>query len=92
MGLSTPFSKFLQGSATIDVGSLVDGAGSSHDITVTGAVVGDYVVVSADVEFQEMVVTGYVRAANTVEVRVQNESTATVDLASTTFRALVFKV
>lgn len=91
MGLSTPFNKFLKGTATIDVGSLADGAGSSHDITVTGAAVGDFVLVSADVEFQEMTVTGYVRAANTVEVRVQNESGSTVDLASTTFRALVLK-
>jgi len=82
---------FLTGSAVLDPISLLDGAGESFDITVTGAVVGDHVNVAPGVDLQELGMTTYVRAANTVEVRLQNESTATVDLASSTWRAQVWK-
>lgn len=82
---------FLRGSATYDAASLVDGAGATSTITVTGAALGDLVVVSAGVDLQGITLTAYVSAADTVSFRLQNESGGTLDLASTTFRALVFK-
>lgn len=75
---------------TVDVGSLVDGAGETETITVPGAALGDACIASFGVDVQDMLVTCYVQAANAVEVRVQNESTATVNLASTTMRVFVF--
>ena len=80
----------LVGSATHNLGSLADAAGESFDITVTGADLGDLVVVSCLLDVQEMTVTGNVRAASTVEVHVQNESGGTLDIASTTFYAGVW--
>lgn len=78
------------GSATVDVASLVDGAGATASVTVTGVALGDIVLgVSFGVDLVDMTVTGYVQSANTVEVRVQNESGSTADLASTTVRVLV---
>lgn len=83
---------FLVGSATYDTASLVDGAGATGTITVTGAALGDHVLnVSFGVDVQGMTVTAYVSAANTVSFRVQNETGGTIDLASTTVRALVAK-
>ena len=79
----------LSGSATFNAASLADGAGETTTITVTGAVLGDYVIVSHGIDLQGITVTGYVSAANTVSVRVQNESGGTLDLASSTLRALV---
>ena len=79
----------LTGSATYDTASLVDGAGATTTITVTGAVLGDFVLVSFGVDLQGISVTAYVSAADTVSVRIQNESGGTLDLASTTVRALV---
>jgi hypothetical protein len=80
----------LRGSATFDPTNLVDGAGTtSAGITVTGAVVGDTVLVYPPYDLQDITVTGYVQAANTVEVRVQNEGAATVDLASGTWEVAV---
>lgn len=76
----------LSGSATYNPGSLADGAGeTSADITVTGAALGDAVVVNPPYELQGITVTGYVRAANAVVVRVQNESGGVIDLASGTW-------
>ena len=69
--------------------SLVDGAGETLDFTVTGAVLGDYVLVAAPYDLQDITVTAYVDAADSVQVRLQNESTATVDLASGTWKVKV---
>lgn len=74
----------LDGSATWNAGSLVDGAGESKDITVTGAALGDFVVASLGVDIVDFVVSASVTATDTVTVRLQNESGSTVDLASTT--------
>jgi hypothetical protein len=79
----------LDGSATWDVGSLTDGAGESKDITVTGAAIGDFVLVSMGVDIVDMTISAQVTAADTVTVRIQNESGGTVDLASTTVRVRV---
>lgn len=79
----------LAGSTTHDFGNLVDGAGESKDVTVTGAALGDYAVASLGVSAQGMIVSASVTAANTVTVRVQNETGGAIDLASTTVRALV---
>jgi hypothetical protein len=79
----------LSGSATWDVGNLVDGAGESKDVTVTGAALGDFVIASLGVDVGGMVVSAAVKAANTVTVRVQNETGGTLDLDSTTVRVRV---
>ena len=80
----------LFGSATVDVASLLDAAGAtSSGITVTGAALGDFVLFSHGVRLQGISATAYVQAADTVEVRFQNESGGTLDLASTTTRVLV---
>ena len=81
----------LVGSATLDPTSLIDAAGTTLTMTVTGAALGDFVLVSAPYDLQDITVTAYVQAANTVEIRVQNEGGATVDLASGTWRAVVIK-
>lgn len=77
----------LTGSATWNPGSLADGAGeTSAGITVTGAALGDAVVVYPPYDLQDVTCTGYVQAADTVEIRLQNESTGVRDLASGTWQ------
>lgn len=75
---------------TLDAGSLADGAGETDTITVPGVALGDIVLgASFSVDEAGLSVTGYVSAANTVSLRVQNESGGTVDLASATVRVVV---
>lgn len=84
------FSKLFFGSFTVDVASLIDAAGASQSVTLPGVALGDMVLgVSFGVSTQGMTVTANVTAADTVIVRVQNESGGTLDLASTTVRVLV---
>jgi hypothetical protein len=85
----------LIGTATVtwDVGNLNDGAGeTSAGITVTGAAVGDIVLVAPPLDMQDMVYCGYVQAANTVEIRVQNESGGAINLASGDWKVAVFRL
>jgi hypothetical protein len=79
--------------ATLNAGSLVDGAGETDDVTIPGVALGDMVIgTSLGVDLVGLTVTGYVSAANTVKFRIQNESGSTVDLASATLRIVVARM
>ncbi len=80
--------QILRGSATYDPPNLVDGAGATTTVTVTGAALGDYVEgVSFSNDLQGITVTAWVSAPDAVSVRFQNESGGTLDLPSGTLRA-----
>jgi len=80
--------QFLDGTLVWDPGPLVDGAGeTSPAITVTGAILGDFVVVAAPYDLQGIVASAYVSAADTVRIRLQNETAGPIDLASGTWKA-----
>ena len=79
------------GSATYDPPSLVDGAGTTTTVTVTGAALGDHAIASFSLNLQGITLTAWVSAADTVSVRFQNESGGTLDLASGTLRVRVFE-
>jgi hypothetical protein len=83
---------YLSGAVTWDPGSLADGAGeTSAGITVTGAELGDFVSVAAPYDLQDATVTGYVSAADTVEIRIQNESGGVRDFAEGSWKVRVYK-
>lgn len=75
--------------ATIDPACLVDGAGATSAVTVTGAALGDLVRVAAPYDLVGLTVTAYVQAANAVAIRIQNESGAVANLASGTWTIVV---
>jgi uncharacterized membrane protein len=52
----------LTSSFTYNPGSLADGAGETKVVTVTGAALGDLVLVGVGVDIVDMTVTGYVQA------------------------------
>lgn len=87
----TPIVKHLSATTTWDPASVA--AGTQHAIqtmTVTGAALGDTVVVSFNQDLQGMQLTGYVSAANTVSVILRNGTAGAINLASGTLRADVW--
>lgn len=80
------------GSSTCDPGSLPDGSGETVTVSVPGAVTGDFAVASFSQPLQGVMITAWVSNAGVVSVRFQNETGATVDLASGTLRVRVLKV
>lgn len=79
------------GTASVDFGSITDGTTGTATITITGAAVGDVVVVNppaltTGLGFAGAVVTG----ANTLTVYAVNASAAPIDNAAATFTYLWF--
>ena len=75
--------KRMKFTAVHDFGSLADGVGETVALTgCNGVSLGDPVSVGFSLDMQDMVLTAYVSAANVIEVRLQNEGAATVDLGS----------
>ena len=83
-----PSGRVLAGPATVDFGSIADGNEEATTITVTGAALGDIVMVSHSLDVSDLQLTADVTAANTVTV-VASSSGDTVDLGSGTVRVLV---
>jgi hypothetical protein len=77
--------------ATIDPGSLLDGAGETDTVAVTGVQLGDCVLVGPGVDLAGITVTGWVSSPGTVSVRVQNESGGTLNLAGSTWNFIVLR-
>jgi hypothetical protein len=83
------FSKVIPHRATVNPGSLADGAGETVSITVPGAALGDTVLCGPGADLLDVVFSASVVAANTVEIRFQNEAGATRDIASSTWNITV---
>jgi hypothetical protein len=93
-GVFTVVARFT---ATVNPSSLIDAAGETITPTaatgsIAGAALGDIVLVGPGVDLAGLTVTAWVSAADTVKVRVQNESGGTVDLASSTWNFLVLRM
>ena len=81
----------LDGSEVYDAGSIADGNEETGELTITGAALGDFVLVSHSVDVADLAITGAVTAANTVTYQLNNNTGGSVDLASGTVYARVFK-
>lgn len=92
IGGGTPIQKPISVTAVLDFPSISAQSSDTLTVSVTGAAVGDTVVVSPPaVNAFATAVTGWVSAADTVTVRYHNYSSAAVDPASGTYRVTVIK-
>ncbi len=81
----------LIGTATWNPAAILDGDMEAKDITVTGAALGDQVLVSASIDVTDLQLTGTVTATDTVTAVLSNSTGGSVDLGSFTATALVIK-
>jgi len=92
ISVSKPLPSQLSGTLTWDPGLIAVGAGeTSNAITVTGAALGDYVIVSAPYDLQSLTCSAYVSAANTVRIRLHNGTAGGVDLGSGVWKVKTLK-
>ena len=81
--------------ATVDFGSAGandDATGfASANITVTGAELGDFVLLNGSIDLADTVLSGSVAAADTVQATIGNQTTAAVNHASMTVTGVVLK-
>lgn len=83
------FSGILTGSATWDAGSIADGDEEVKEITVTGAALGDFVLVSSSIDVADLGLVAQVTAADTVTAQLLNNTGGAIDLTSETVRVVV---
>lgn len=81
----------FQTTAAVDFPSVAAGAQTTTTVTLTGAALGDMVLLSFSLDLQGMQLTGYVSAANTVTVVLRNGTAGALDLASGTLTVRVWK-
>lgn len=79
----------LEASETFDAGSIADGDEEVGEITVTGAVLGDFCLASLSIDVADLAITAAVTAADTVTYQLLNNTGGAVDLASATVRVRV---
>jgi len=82
----------LTGSETWNPGNVADGEMVSNDVTVTGAVLGDYAIASFSLDIEDLVLDAQVTVADTVTVTLTNDGIgAGVNLAEGTIYTRVFR-
>ena len=81
----------VKATATWNPASVAAGSKISTTVTVSGASLGDFVLASFSLDLQELTLTCYVSASNTVEVVLANLTGSAVDLASGTLAVIVLK-
>jgi hypothetical protein len=88
------FDEILTGRFVIDMSTdIADGAGTTFTVAMPGAAVGDFVWAAWVKDYLDVSVTAYVDSANSVQIRVQNESGAALTTPTTTevWRVIVAK-
>lgn len=83
-----------QGSVTeiFNAASIATLSYESEDVSVPGAAVGDFVMVTlSSMVTNDMMITAHVSAANTVKCILFNPTTGAIDLGSGLIRVVVFK-
>ncbi len=75
--------------ATWDPASIANGARESTDVTVTGALLGDFVKGSFSLDLAGLTLSATVKATNTVTATLSNNTGGAVDLASGTLSVVV---
>jgi hypothetical protein len=82
----------LDATATWNPGAVANASGAlSSAITVTGAALGDFVMVAAPYDLQGLSATAYISSANNVKISLGNLTGGSVTLASGTWRVRVVK-
>ncbi len=84
--------QWLDGSAAYDPPSIAAGGYTTTNLTVAGAQLGDFAVVSFSLSVGSLVVSANVTAANTVTVSLYNPTAAVVDLANGTLHVRCWKL
>lgn len=89
-GNGNTITKVLSGSASLNFGSIGAAAQADLTITITGAAVGDEVIMALPAApTAGLIFNAFVSAANTVTVRASNITAAPIDPAAATFGAIV---
>jgi hypothetical protein len=78
-------------SGTVDIANAADADTVAAEVTVPGAALGDFVLVSLEVDVADLTLDAQVTAANTVTITVNNNTGGAINLAAATYRLMVLQ-
>ena len=81
--------QIFTGEVIWDVGGIADGNEAATDVTVSGANMGDFVLVSSSLDVKDLSLVGQVTAAGTVRVQFGNWTGGTLDVLTPTVYVMV---
>lgn len=79
----------IAGSGAYTFGTVSADSQSTHDFSITGASVGDWVQISISVDLQGLIMTAQVISSGTVRVTMTNTTASDITLGSATFRYII---
>jgi hypothetical protein len=82
--------QIFTGEVIWNVGDIADGNEATADVTVTGANMGDFVLVSSSLDVKNLSLVGQVTAAGVVTVQLGNWTGGTLDVLTPTIHVMVF--
>jgi hypothetical protein len=92
IGSGSTITKVLSSTAALDFGSIAANGIGELTVTVTGALTADTVIMAAPAALESgFTFSAFVSAANTITVRMHNNTGGAVDPASATWRATVIR-
>lgn len=81
----------LSGSATWDPGEIGNGAEEAKEVTVTGAVLGDFAMASFSLDVTDLILNAQVTDDDIVSCTLSNSTGGAVNLGEGTLRVCVWK-
>jgi len=81
----------IQGSATWNPASIADGDEEAKEVTVTGAILGDFALASFSLDVTDLTLDAQVTASDTVTCILANNTGGAIDLAEGTLNVIVFR-
>lgn len=82
--------QILTGEVIWNVGDIADGNEATADVTVSGASMGDFVLVSSSLDVKDLSLVGQVTANGVVTVQFGNWTGGTLDVLTPTIYVMVF--
>jgi hypothetical protein len=86
------FNGVIEMEAVWDPASVGSNGQVEESVAVPGAELGDIVLISADLDLQELLLNGYVKAANVVDVVLHNTTAGAVDLGAMNFHLVLLQL
>ena len=81
---------YLDGSVAWNAASIADGDEEAKEVTVTGAVLGDFVDSSLSIDITDLALVAAVTAANTVTATLLNNTGGAINLGAATLYVRVY--
>jgi len=85
------FNNVIEYEAVWDPASVLPNGDVHESISIPGAQMGSFVMVSSDIDLQHMIIHGYVESAGSVSVGLHNDEASAIDLPAHNIHIIILR-